>query len=40
MPRRLVVARQAGGFDALGWTLLGFLLGASLAVFALLTAAA
>ena len=38
MPRRLVVARQAGGFDALGWTLLGFLLGASLAVFALLHA--
>ena len=38
MPRRLAVAKQAGGFDALGWTLLGFLLGASLAVFALLHA--
>jgi hypothetical protein len=38
MPRRLAVARQAGGFDAIGWTLLGFLLGASLAVFALLHA--
>ncbi len=38
MPRRLAVARHAGGFDAVGWTLLGFLLGASLAVFALLHA--
>ena len=38
MPRRLAVARRAGGFDSIGWTLLGFLLGASLAVFALLHA--
>ncbi len=38
MPRRLAVAKHAGGFDSLGWTLLGFLLGASLAVFALLHA--
>ena len=38
MPRRLALARQAGGFDSLGWILLGFLLGASLAVFALLHA--
>ena len=38
MPRRLAVAKHAGGFDAVGWTLLGFLLGASLAVFALLHA--
>ena len=38
MPRRLAVAKHAGGFDALGWSLLGFLLGASLAVFALLHA--
>jgi len=38
VPRRLALARQAGGFDSLGWILLGFLLGASLAVFALLHA--
>lgn len=38
MPRRLAVAKHAGGFDSVGWTLLGFLLGASLAVFALLHA--
>ena len=38
MPRRLAVAKHATGFDAVGWTLLGFLLGASLAVFALLHA--
>ena len=38
MPRRLAVAKHARGFDSVGWTLLGFLLGASLAVFALLHA--
>jgi hypothetical protein len=38
MPRRLAMAKHAPGFDAVGWTLLGFLLGASLAVFALLHA--
>ena len=38
MARRLAVAKHAPGFDAVGWTLLGFLLGASLAVFALLHA--
>ena len=38
MPRRLAVAKHAGGFDSVGWTLLGFLLGASLAVMALLHA--
>ena len=38
MPRKLAIAKHAGGFDSVGWTLLGFLLGASLAVFALLHA--
>ncbi len=38
MPRRLAVAKHAGGFDAVGWILLGFLLGSSLAVFALMHA--
>lgn len=38
MARRLALARHAPGFDAIGWVLLGFLLGAGLAVFALLHA--
>jgi hypothetical protein len=38
VPRRLAVAKHAGGFDAVGWILLGFLLGSSLAVFALMHA--
>ena len=38
MARKLAVARHAPGFDAVGWVLLGFVLGAGLAVFALLHA--
>ena len=32
MPRRLAVARHAEGSEAIGWVLLGFLLGAALAI--------
>jgi hypothetical protein len=38
MARKLELARHAHGFDAIGWVLLGFVLGAGLAVFALLHA--
>ena len=35
MPRRLAVARHAEGSEPIGWVLLGFLLGAALAIVAL-----
>jgi hypothetical protein len=38
MARKLAVARHAHGFDAIGWVLLGFVMGAGVAVFALLHA--
>ncbi len=35
MPRRLAVARHAEGSEPIGWVLVGFLLGAALAIVAL-----